>query len=150
MRCSSGTCTPARKSPASPAIRGLSAASPFRLGRRALSGGDDKTVRVWDLTERRLLATLEGHHGPVRSVLFAWDGRHAFSTGDDGRLVLWETNERRLQDEFKGDDYAMAALAVEKLGGFAAVGCSDKLIRVWDLEHWKPAWTYTGDQDTVT
>ena len=44
----------------------------------------------------------------------------------------------------------MAGLAVEKLGGFAAVGCSDKRIRIWDLEHWKAAWSYAGHQDTVT
>ena len=34
-------------------------------GRRAVSGSDDRTLKVWDLEQGALLATLEGHGDAV-------------------------------------------------------------------------------------
>lgn len=44
-------------------------------GARALSGGSDKTVRLWDVATGALLRTFEGLSGLVRSVAFSPDGR---------------------------------------------------------------------------
>ncbi len=119
---------------------------------QALSGGQDRTVSVWDLAGQRRLATLEGHVGPVRGVTFTWDNRHAFSAGDDSKLVLWDTRERRLKDSLSGNGYAVHGLALEKMGQFAALGCSDKLLRVCDVDPkgWRPVRSYAGHGDAVT
>ena len=45
----------------------------------AVSGSDDKTVRIWDLESGACLHTLEGHIGQVRSVSVTPDGRLAVS-----------------------------------------------------------------------
>ena len=42
-------------------------------GRRALSGADDKTVRLWDVETGSCLRVLEGHSDSVWSV--AWSPR---------------------------------------------------------------------------
>jgi len=39
-------------------------------GDRIVSGSEDHTIRVWSTRESRLVATLNGHTGPVRSVVF--------------------------------------------------------------------------------
>jgi WD40 repeat protein len=63
-------------------------------GRPVLAtGGDDRTVRLWDLIERAPLGEpLTGHSGPVRWG--AWgsvDGRPVLATGGDDRTVrLWD------------------------------------------------------------
>ena len=51
-------------------------------GRRAVSGGDDGTVRVWDLDAGTVLHTLTGHDGWVGAVAVSADGRRAVSGGD--------------------------------------------------------------------
>ena len=48
-------------------------------GRRAVSGSDDRTLKVWDLEQGALLATLEGHGDWVRAVAVTPDGRRAVS-----------------------------------------------------------------------
>ena len=48
-------------------------------GRRAVSGSDDKTLRVWDLETGQCLRTLEGHRDGVSSVSVSPDGRRAVS-----------------------------------------------------------------------
>ena len=53
-------------------------------GQRALSGSDDKTVRLWEVESGRCLRVLEGHTASVWSVAWSPDGRQRFS-GDSQR-----------------------------------------------------------------
>jgi WD40 repeat protein len=59
-------------------------------GRLVASGGEDGTVRLWEASSGRLLATLQGHTGAVGSVALSSDGRLVASGGDDGTVRLWE------------------------------------------------------------
>ena len=43
-------------------------------GHRAVSAGEDGTVRIWDLDAERLLRTVPGHKGLVYQAVFAPDG----------------------------------------------------------------------------
>jgi WD40 repeat protein len=58
-------------------------------GRRAISGGDDQTVRLWDIETGECLAVLEGHEGKVLTVGFSPDGLLAASGGQDKRIRIW-------------------------------------------------------------
>ena len=48
-------------------------------GRSAVSGSEDRTLRVWDLESGQTLRTLEGHTSSVNAVAVAPDGRRAVS-----------------------------------------------------------------------
>ena len=49
-------------------------------GKRALSGGNDKTVRLWDVETGRCLRVLEGHTDTsILSVAWSADQRRALS-----------------------------------------------------------------------
>jgi len=52
------------------------------------SGGNDKTVKIWQI-EGRLLCSLEGHMGLVNFVAFSSDGRLLVSADSDGSILLW-------------------------------------------------------------
>ena len=59
-------------------------------GRRALSGSDDRTLRLWDLETGAELRRFEGHEGWVTSVTVLADGRRALSGFRDKTLRLWD------------------------------------------------------------
>ena len=59
-------------------------------GTRAVSGGDDATVRVWDLATGSERAVLAGHTRPVWSVAITPDGARAASGGGDGTVRVWD------------------------------------------------------------
>ena len=61
--------------------------------RHALSGSDDKTVRLWDVETGRCLRVLEGHTDEVRSVAWSADQRRAFSGDTNGGIRVWDLSE---------------------------------------------------------
>jgi tetratricopeptide (TPR) repeat protein len=71
-------------------------------GTALLSSGYDQTVRLWNVTNGKLLHTIRGTDtGPGRSVAFSPDGRVILSTSLQGgaRLLLLDRSQNRiLQD----------------------------------------------------
>jgi WD40 repeat protein len=66
-------------------------------GRRIVSGGEDRTVKVWDAQTGQDLLALQGHTGWVYSVAVSADGRRIVSGGGDrnnrggpGEVKVWD------------------------------------------------------------
>ena len=59
-------------------------------GKRVLTGGEDKTVRLWDTRTGAEVRRFTGHTGPVNGVAFSPDGRQAVSGGEDKAVRLWD------------------------------------------------------------
>ena len=66
------------------------------------SGGDDWTVRIWDLVTGRERATLKGHTGPVAAVAVAPDGSWLVSGGWDWTVRIWDAATGRERATLEG------------------------------------------------
>ena len=58
-------------------------------GKFLLSGGNDNTVRLWDVETGKLLKTVRGHAGWVRSCVFSSDSQQVLSGSHDHQAKLW-------------------------------------------------------------
>jgi WD40 repeat protein len=56
-------------------------------GRRAVTGGEDGRVRLWEIETGTCVATIEAHSGPVNSVAFSPDGLRALS-GEGAEAIV--------------------------------------------------------------
>jgi WD40 repeat protein/serine/threonine protein kinase len=100
-------------------------------GRRLVSGGGDRTVKLWDATTGQELQNLAGHTGAVRSVVFSSDGRWIVSGGDDRTLRIWDTTTGQVIRTFKGPSLGVASVALSADGKLLASG-GDRTVRLWD------------------
>jgi len=60
-------------------------------GRRAITGSDDGTARVWDLVTGKETLTLRGHREGVTYVAFSRDGSKILSAGRDGTVIEYDS-----------------------------------------------------------
>ena len=102
-------------------------------GSRAVSGGDDGVVRVWDLAAGQEQATLTGHTRPVWSVAITPDGARAVSGSSDGSVRVWDLAAGQEQATLTGHTRPVWSVAITPDGARAVSGSGDGSMRVWDL-----------------
>jgi WD40 repeat protein/serine/threonine protein kinase len=67
----------------------VKAAAPGPRPHLCVTGGDDCTLRLWDIVTGKTLVALEGHSSPVRSALFMPTGVMIAGGATDGTVRLW-------------------------------------------------------------
>jgi WD40 repeat protein len=118
-------------------------------GRSALSGGDDATLRHWDLIERKCLRVLRGHTGAVMSVAMTKNGRRALSAGWDGSMRWWDLGSGKELRAFKLEGQSLKCVALYPDGRHALTGGDEHEIRIWDLNRDDEIGRLKGHSDMV-
>jgi WD40 repeat protein len=101
-------------------------------GRQAVSGGKDRTLRLWDLAQGRELRCIAGLAQELRSVVFAPDGRHAFAASG-ASIRLWELATGRELTRFTGHTDTIKSIALSPDGSRLVSAGNDKALRLWDV-----------------
>ncbi len=69
--------------------------------RYAVSGGEDNTIRVWDLLKGQCIRILKGHSSAILAVSITPDGRMVVSTSSDRTLRVWHIKSGKCLYLFK-------------------------------------------------
>ncbi len=64
-------------------------------GNQIAAVGDDHSVKLWDIKNRRVLVILRGHEDWIHGVCYLKDGKLLATVGSDGRLFIWDLVNRR-------------------------------------------------------
>jgi serine/threonine protein kinase len=103
-------------------------------GRTAVSGGHDKTVRLWDVESGREIHRFEGHTDLITGVCFTPDGLHILSWSDDKTLRVWEVASGKQVRRFEhGAQVDHQGVMVTPAGERILSASDDKIFHVWEL-----------------
>ncbi|MFE3851866.1 AAA family ATPase [Streptomyces griseorubiginosus] len=110
-------------------------------GRLLATAGYDRTVRLWDVGDRRhptsLGEPLAGGTSWVSSAVFSPDGTTLASAGDDGTIRLWDVRDPRhpkpLGAPLAGHRGTIYLIAFSPDGRTLASAGEDRTVRLWDM-----------------
>ncbi|MFI6049017.1 caspase family protein [Streptomyces violascens] len=101
-----------------------------------ISGGDDRTVRIWDVRSQEQKCLFSGDMGWVRAVAcMTLDGRSVVVCGtDSGHAHIWDLRQEVELSVLIGHTHWVRAVAGVKIEGRTVVvtGASDGTMCVWD------------------
>ncbi|CAK0740963.1 hypothetical protein CVIRNUC_001290 [Coccomyxa viridis] len=106
--------------------------SPVTQNPIIVSAGWDRLVKVWNLTNCKLKANLQGHQGYINTVTVSPDGSLCASGGKDGTAMLWDLAEgKRLYNLDAGEIIYALCFSPNRYWLCAA---TTNVIKIWDLE----------------
>ena len=103
-------------------------------GTRLASGGDDTTVRLWDLANADEWMTLQKHTSWTNVLAFSPDAGMLASGGTDKTVQLWNTTTGEPLATLTGHINGITALAFSPDGSTLVSGSADGMIRFWNTQ----------------
>lgn len=104
------------------------------------SGGEDLTIRIWDMQTEECLKILEGYQGWVAALAFApagqtlTEGYLLASNAADGTIRLWNVETGQTLHVLEGHTSGVLAVAFSPDGQTIASSSRDQTIRLWNVQ----------------
>lgn len=119
-------------------------------GKRLACGSMDGTIAVFDVARAKFLHYLEGHHMPVRSMVYSpIDARVLFTACDDTHVHMYDAEGKSLVGAMSGHTSWVLSIDASPDGGAVATGSSDRTVRLWDIGMRSSVQTMTNHTDQV-
>ncbi len=118
-------------------------------GRHLATGGDDRTICIWDLQRGRTVSILRGHTAPVCALAYSPDGRLLASAGEDALARVWDVTAGQEVLTFTGHRNWVNAVAFSPDGRYVATASTDKTIQIWEPTTGRVVQTLRGHEELV-
>ncbi|KAJ2984985.1 hypothetical protein NUW58_g5778 [Xylaria curta] len=106
-----------------------------------VSGGCDRDVRVWDMTNGACLHTLRGHTSTVRCLKMS-DANTAISGSRDTTLRVWDIRQGVCRNVLVGHQASVRCLEIK--GDIVVSGSYDATAKIWSISEGRCLHTLTG------
>ncbi|TKY55287.1 tipD protein [Spatholobus suberectus] len=101
---------------------------------KLITGGQDRSVKMWDTNTGSLSSTLHGCLGSVLDLTITHDNRSVIAASSSNNLYVWDVNSGRVRHTLTGHTDKVCAVDVSKISSRHVVSAAyDRTIKVWDL-----------------
>jgi WD40 repeat protein/beta-lactamase regulating signal transducer with metallopeptidase domain len=108
------------------------------------AAGEDKLIRVWDLSTRQMRAALTGHSDLIAALAFSPDSKTLASAGYDHTVKLWDVATGKERATCTGHTNWVTSLAFSPDGKTLASGGFERAVRLWDAATGRPGPVLSG------
>ncbi len=113
--------------------KAVSALAFFADSRRFVSGGGDKTIRIWDVDAGKQVKHLPGHSDAVQGLAVSPSGKRLLSAGRDSTVRLWNLESDEEVHCFTGHTGRVRSVAFSPDGRYALSGDEDGVLRLLQM-----------------
>jgi WD40 repeat protein/predicted Ser/Thr protein kinase len=113
-------------------------------GKTLISGGADKTIRIWDVSSGKELRTLTGHTSFINFLVISPDGESLISASADKTIKIWNLATGKDIRTLTGHRSLVNRLVISPDGRELVSGGADLSIKIWDLATGRELRTLTG------
>lgn len=102
-------------------------------GTLILAGGEEKNVKLFDVSTKSMLRLFKGHSAPVHRVAFIYSHPHVASFSDDKSVRVWDVPTENTLHTFIGHtDYIRAGVVNPDVPNIILSGGYDNIVKMWD------------------
>ncbi|XP_051170261.1 U3 small nucleolar RNA-associated protein 15 homolog [Leptopilina boulardi] len=115
-------------------------------GKLLCAGGEEASIKLFDVSSRSLLRLFNGHKAPIHRTLFTADGIHIISFSDDKTTALWDIpSEKQILSFDEHNDYIRAGAVSPVSPDIFASGSYDRTVNLYDTRTNKKIFTVNHD-----
>lgn len=104
----------------------------------------DATIRLWDVVDHRVMATLRGHAGGVRASAISNDESWLVSAGSDGTARVWDRRSAVTTRILAGHVGGVRGCAISPDDEWIVTVSNDATVRLWSSRTGTPRATLRG------
>ncbi len=103
-------------------------------GKTIATASLDKTIKLWNSSDRKEITTLTGHLRAVFDVKFSPDGKTIATASTDKTIKLWSSSDAKEITTLRGHTDSVYSVSFSPDGKIIASAGADLKIRLWNLE----------------
>jgi WD40 repeat protein len=107
-------------------------------GKRIVSGGEDRIVRIWDIEKCAEIQTLVGHKSQVLSVAFSPNGKRVASGGKDKTIMVWDATDGGKVFKIADLKTPVTGVLFSQSGKWIFSTSGGPVVQVWDAAKGEP------------
>ncbi|KAH3900759.1 chromatin-silencing transcriptional regulator TUP1 SCDLUD_003764 [Saccharomycodes ludwigii] len=101
-------------------------------GKFLATGAEDKLIRIWDLTTKKIVMILRGHEQDIYSLDYFPSGDKLVSGSGDRTVRIWDLRTGQCSLILSIEDGVTTVAVSPGDGKYVAAGSLDRTVRVWD------------------
>ncbi|BBM86652.1 protein kinase domain-containing protein [Candidatus Uabimicrobium amorphum] len=99
-----------------------------------VAAGTHNAIELYNIQTLQKVSVLEGHSGPLSSLVFSADNNYIISGSLDTTIRIWDIGSKKEMSILNDHSDYIKSLALHPNGKTLFSGSWDKTVRVWDLE----------------
>jgi WD40 repeat protein len=104
----------------------------------------DRTAKIWDIPNHRLLKTFQGHTFWLRSVNFNYDATRLVTAAEDSKAIIWNVESEKAEFILSKHAQKLNYAEFNKQGNKVVTCSEDKSILIWNASNGLVEKTLTG------
>ncbi|KAJ5067121.1 transducin beta-like protein [Anaeramoeba ignava] len=116
----------------------------------AISGGNDKTIKIWDLEKMESKKTIQAHKKEINSIAISPNDKLFATCSQDRTIKIWDLEKMELIGILEGHRRGIWSIAFSPVDKVIASCSADGTIKIWSLNNFMCLKTFEGHSNSVT